>query len=110
MTPQELLNDEQYNPSGIAPQVDCSRTSSKIPQEWERGIAPQAGDMTPQYQRDKFWSHTAFPSSIIPQECGSGQDATIKISRHGSCNCLMMISIIFKDKSAWKPQLLNDEQ
>jgi hypothetical protein len=23
------------------------------------------------------WSHTAFLSSMIPQECGSGKDATI---------------------------------
>jgi hypothetical protein len=46
MTQQELLNDKQYNPTGIAPQDDYSRTSSKIPQEWELGIAPQVGNDT----------------------------------------------------------------
>jgi hypothetical protein len=73
---------------------------------------------------------------MIPQECGSGNLATIiqkvgnecridnklamlaqqdgndttMIRRHGSHNCSMMSSIIFQDKLAWKLQLLNDEQ
>jgi hypothetical protein len=46
-------------------------------------------------------------SAMLLQQDG---DDTAMIRWHGSRNCSMMSSIIFKDKLAWKPQLLNDEQ
>jgi hypothetical protein len=49
MTPQELLNDEQYNPSGIAPH----------PQEWERGIVVQ------QVRDDATISETHFALILL---------------------------------------------
>jgi hypothetical protein len=58
-TPQELLNAEQYNLGGIAPQVgdDASNETSLV--------------------------SYCFLSSIIPQKCGSGNNATIKINQDG---------------------------
>jgi hypothetical protein len=43
-------------------------------------------------KRDQVWSHTATRSSIIPQKCGSGNDATlIKI------NSAMMLQVVLRD-------------
>jgi hypothetical protein len=53
----QLLNDEQYN---------LSRHAAATSRRCRRNI-------------EASWSHTAFLSSMTPQECGSGKDnATIK--------------------------------